>query len=142
MEKLKVERKNTTKHILTSELPVAERFQRLSTKSKDFLDTIKMICYRAETAMVSILKESMSRVDDTRSFAKSLYQLEADLLPDEKKEILKERLHQLATRNADEELANLCSVLNETETIFPGTKLRLFFGIGVLLNRRVQEVCH
>ena len=127
IERLKIERKSTPKHILTSELPEVERFQRLSTKSKDFLDTIKMICYRAETAMSNILKETMSRGDDARSFAKTLYQLEADLLPDEEKGILKVRLHRLATRSADESLENLCSVLNETETIFPGTKLRLFY---------------
>jgi len=124
---LKIERKNTPKHILTSELPELERFQRLNTKSKDFLDTIKMICYRAETAMANILKDAMTRVDDARSFAKSLYQLEADLLPDKEKGILKVRLHRLATRSADETLEGLCSILNETETIFPGTNLRLFY---------------
>ncbi len=77
--------------------------------------------------MASILKESMSREDDARSLVKSLYQLEADLLPDVEKRILKVRLHRIATRKADEALANLCSILNETETIFPGTNLRLFY---------------
>ena len=125
--KLKAERKNTPKHVLTSELPKEERFHCLNTKSKDFLDTIKMICYRTETAMVSILKESMSREDDARSFAKALYQLSGDILPDEERGILKVRLHRLSTQSADETLGNLCSTLNETETTFPGTKLRLFY---------------
>lgn len=124
---LKAERKNTPKHVLTSELPKEVQYQRLNTKSKDFLDTIKMICYRTETAMVSILRESMSREDDARSFAKSLYQLGGDILPDVEKGILKVRLHRLATQSADETLNNLCSILNETETVFPGTKLRLFY---------------
>ena len=45
----------------------------------------------------------------------------------EEKGILKVRMHRLVTRNADEALANLCSVLNETETILPVTDLRLFY---------------
>ena len=79
VEKLKSERKSTPKHIQVSELPKEEKLQRLKFQSKDFLDTIKMIAYRAETAMVNILRESMSREDDARSFVRSLYQTTGDI---------------------------------------------------------------
>lgn len=125
IEKLKRERKETPKHIVISELPEEERYQRLSTQSKDLLDTIKMIAYRAETAMVNILRESMSREDDARSFVRSLYRTEGDIIPENG--ILRVRLHHMANRSADETARKLCEVLNESEVIFPGTKLRLVY---------------
>jgi len=63
---IKEQRKNTQKHITVSQLPEEERFTRLSTQSKHFIDTIKMISYRAETAMSYVLKEKMSRPDESR----------------------------------------------------------------------------
>ena len=56
VDKLKQERKATKKHITIAELPEDERFSRLSTKSKYLIDTIKMIAYRAETAMSNLLR--------------------------------------------------------------------------------------
>jgi len=127
IEALKDERKKTKKHILVSELPDEERLQRLSSKSKDFLDTIKMICYRAETAMVKVSREVLSRADDARSFIRSLYETEVDILPDEENGILKIRLHCLATRSANEVAQHLCDTLNETKTTFPGTNLKILY---------------
>lgn len=127
IEALKVERKKTKKHILVSELPDEERLQRLNSKSKDFLDTIKMICYRAETAMVKVAREVLSRADDARSFIRSLYETEIDILPDGENGVLKIRLHCLTTRSANEVAQHLCDALNETETIFPGTKLKILY---------------
>lgn len=127
IEGLKADRRATKRHVTIVELPPEERFQRLKSKSKDFLDTIKMICYRAETAMVKVLRESMCRTEDARSFIQSLYQTEADIIPDEKNGLLIVRLHHMANRCHDETARFLCSTLNETETVFPGTKLRLFY---------------
>jgi hypothetical protein len=127
IEQLKVERKNTSKHVAVSELPEEQRLQRLSTESKDFLDTLKMIAYRAETAMVNQVREVLKREDDARSFIRSLYQTEGDIIPDEAHGVLKIRLHHLTTKSADEVLKRLCTVLNETETVYPGTKLKLVY---------------
>lgn len=127
IEQLKIERKNIPKHIQLAQLPEEERFQRLSANSKDFLDTIKMIAYRSETAMVNIVREAMSREDDARSFVRCLYQTSVDIIPDIRKGILMIRLHQMTAHSADEVARQLCTILNETETVFPGTKLRLFY---------------
>ena len=127
IEKLKKERKEIPKHIQLAELPEEERFQSLCTASKDLLDTIKMIAYRSETAMVNILRESMSRDDDARSFVRCLYQTEGDIIPNEEKGIMTVRLHHMANRSFDATAKQLCIVLNESETIFPGTKLRVVY---------------
>ncbi len=51
-------------------------------KRKHFLDTIKMIAYRAETSLVSILHEHLARSDDARTLIRQIFETEADLLSD------------------------------------------------------------
>lgn len=127
INRLKKERKETVKHILISALPEEERFQRFGAKSKDLLDTLKMIAYRSETAMINILRESMSREDDARTLARCLYQTEGDIIVDKENNTLRVRLHHMANRSADKAVSRLCEVLNQSETIFPGTKLKIFY---------------
>jgi hypothetical protein len=127
LEELKRQRKEVKHHITVAELPEKDRFKRLSIQSKHLVDTIKMVAYRAETAMVQIVREKMSREDDARSLLLALYKAEVDLLPDEKAGTLTVRVHHLANRSADEVIHHLCKELNMTETIFPGTELRLVY---------------
>ena len=79
---LKAKRNETPHHITTDELPAQARFVQLSTHSKQLVDTIKMIAYRAETAMANNLREHLKRPDEARRLLSSLYTSEADLLPD------------------------------------------------------------
>jgi len=66
-QRLKEERKQTARHITVAELPEEERFEQLSTPSKHLIDTIKMVAYRAETAMANQLREIISRPDEART---------------------------------------------------------------------------
>ena len=45
-------------------LPEQDRFTRLRTERKHFVDTIKMIAYRAETSLASLLREHLVRSDE------------------------------------------------------------------------------
>ena len=135
IEGFKQKRKATVRHITVAQLPEKQRFSRLSTQTKHFIDTIKMIAYRAETSMVHIVREQMARNDDARSLLRSIYSTDADLLPDEDNATLTVRLHHLANHATDETLRHLCAELNETETIFPGTNLRLIFELVSSQNR-------
>jgi hypothetical protein len=81
----KAERKATPQHIPIDELPEEARFRQLSTQSKHLLDTIKMIAYRAETAMAYSLREHLSRPHHARRLLCALYTTDADLLPDPSK---------------------------------------------------------
>lgn len=124
---LKAQRKATKKHITYGELPEAARFDRLSTQSKHLLDTIKMIAYRAETAMVQIIHPKMARRDDARSLLRAIYNTEVDILPDQQTKTLTIQLHPLANQSSDEAVRHLCDELNATEALFPGTELRLIY---------------
>jgi hypothetical protein len=127
VDELKVQRRATKRHITYNELPQDARFDRLSTQSKHLIDTIKMIAYRAETAMVQIVREKMTRHDDARSLMRAIYKTEVDLQPDLQAKTLTVRIHPLANASSDEALRHLCSQLNATETTFPATELRVIY---------------
>jgi len=139
---LKEQRKSTRKHITAGELPPEERLNRLIRQSKHFVDTIKMIAYRAETAMTLILREKkmISRTEDARSLLRSIYRSEADLIPDEVGKTLTVRIHYPTTRSAAEVVRHLCSEMNLTDTIFPGTDLKMIFELVSPQNPRNQDV--
>jgi hypothetical protein len=128
--KLKAERKQTPRRLPVKDLPEQDRFQRLLPERKHFLDTIKMISYRAETAMASALREHLARNDDARALLRQIYHTEVDLLPDEQAKTLTVRLHHLAQTAHDQAIGHLCEELNATQTVFPGTDLRLVYQIG------------
>ena len=123
----KIERKATPKHVTMGELSAEERFKQLGTKGKYFIDTIKMIAYRAETAMAGIVRETMSRHNDARNLLRAIYATEADIVPDEAAGTLTVRLHQLANRSSSETIRHLCNELNATMTKFPGTNMLLIY---------------
>jgi prepilin-type processing-associated H-X9-DG protein len=127
VEDLKAQRRATKRRIAYAELPPEARFDRLSTQSKHFIDTIKMIAYRAETAMAQIVRQKMARHDDARSLLRAIYSTEADIIPDPQAKTLTIRLHPLANASSDLALSHLCAELNSTETLFPATELRLIY---------------
>jgi hypothetical protein len=130
LDTLKAKRRKTPHHITTDELPEEARFLQLSTHSKQLIDTIKLIAYRAETAMANSLREHLKRPDEARRLLASLYTTEADLLPDPEAGTLTVRLHHSANAATDRAIEKLCEELNATETVFPRTNLRLVMKVG------------
>jgi len=127
---LKGKKKETDKHIPIAELPEDARFSKLATGTKQLIDTVKMVAYRAETAMVNILRGAMSRANDARQLMVAIYQSEADISPDHHNKTLTVRLHRLANHSNDRAIETLCKELNETKTVFPGTDFRMIFEFG------------
>ena len=137
---LKAKRKQIMHHIAIGELSEADRFTRLRTEQKHFLDTIKMIAYRAESSMVEIARENMARLDDARALIRRICDTEVDFIPNLTLNTLTIRLHHSATNAHDQTIQHLCNDLNDTETIFPGTKLKILYEIGSTQNHASQEV--
>ncbi|MGA2347204.1 MAG: putative transposase [Candidatus Sulfotelmatobacter sp.] len=130
LDHLKLQRKATPHHIPVKDLPEKDRFTRLPPERKHFIDTIKMISYRAETSMVAIVRERLSRTDDARALLRQIYDLEADLIPHPETSTLLVKLHHLTQAAHDAALQHLCDQLNETETVFPETDMRIRFQVG------------
>ena len=127
LDKLKAERKLTPKRIASKDLPESARFDRLLPERKHFVDTIKMIAYRAETSMAHVLREHLARHDDARALLRSVFNNEVDLVPDLGANTLTVRLHYLSHDAQDIAVSYLCDKLNETKTTFPGTDLRIVY---------------
>jgi len=140
MDTLKRQRKQTPHHIPVKDLPEEDRFTRLRTERKHFVDTLKMIAYRAETSLASLLREHLARSDDARALLRQIFNNEVDLVPDSAAHTLTVRLHHLTQAAHDKAIAQLCIVLNETRTVFPATNLTLIFEIGSSGIPRGQEV--
>lgn len=130
IDKLKQQRKGTLHHIPVQSLPEENRFTRLRTERKHFIDTIKMIAYRAESSMASLLRERLARSDDARALLRQIFETEADLTPDLVANTLTVRLHHLTQAAHDQAIEQLLAELNATQTIFPGTDLTLVFKLG------------
>jgi hypothetical protein len=129
LERLKSERRKEPKKVALSELPEEERFESLCHRSKHFIDTIKIVAYRAETAVAQILAEKMHPYhrDEARGLARQIFKTEANLRPDPVARTLTVEIHGLSTPRDDAALEHLCAELNATETIYPGTDLRLVY---------------
>jgi hypothetical protein len=127
--RLKERRKETAKHIAVSELPEGEQWLKLATRSKHFIDTIKIIAYRAETALARIVREKLNthHQDEARALVRDICSTEANLIPDQQAKTLTIELHSLATPKANAIAAHLCDELTATEIPYPGTNLRMIF---------------
>jgi hypothetical protein len=129
LAELKKKRRQTDKHVALQDLPEAQRFGQLRTDKKHLVDTIKLIAYRAETALVQIVRETLRRWDDARALVRQVFESAVDLRPDPQNKTLTVRLHRLTTAAHDEALQHLCAELTDTETVYPGTDLRMIYQV-------------
>ncbi len=88
LEELKKKRSSVSKHIDFQNLPEDKKFEKLKSSSRLLLNTIKMMDYRAETAMSMILKEFLHRDQDARPIIRELFKTDADIVPDHESKIL------------------------------------------------------
>jgi len=122
--------KTTPGHLKWDELPETEKFERLAPSRKQLADTVKMIAYRAETAMASIVREKLARSDDARSLLRDLFLSTADLLPDQEQRRLRVSVHPMSNPRSNRAIAHLLEQLNAAEFSYPGTNLQLVYSIA------------
>ncbi|HLN30680.1 MAG TPA: hypothetical protein VK395_23265 [Gemmataceae bacterium] len=122
--------KETPGHLAWDELPAAEKFERLAPSRKQLVDTVKMIAYRAETAMASIVREVLARTDDARSLLRDLFRSDADLVPDMEQRVVRVHVHPMSNPRSNRAIAHLLEHLNAAEFTYPGTNLRLVYSIA------------
>ncbi|MEA3448550.1 MAG: hypothetical protein U9Q98_08915 [Bacteroidota bacterium] len=127
IEQIKAKKKVIPRKIAYSELPEVEKFDNVINKRKHFLDTIKIIAYRAETALSNIIKQYMSHEDESRLLLKQIYKTDTNIKVDQENKRLVVEIHRLAYRKDDKNLEKLCQSMNETQLQFPDTNLTLFY---------------
>ena len=122
--------KQTPKHITWAELQDPDKFHRLLPGRKRLIDTVRMIAYRAETAMVGLLTAPTVDSAAARGLLQDLFVTEADILPEPEKQLLRIRVHGASTPAANRALLRLIEQLNAAEILYPGTELRLIYELG------------
>ena len=127
LETVKTQQQETPTHLAWEELPEESKFERLSPNRKRLLDTVKMVAYRAETAMAAIVREELSRQDDARSVLRDLFRSSADLIPSPETNQLEIHVHALANPRTNRAIEHLLEELNAASLTYPGTKLRLAY---------------
>ena len=130
LNELKTELKQTDKHITWGELDEKDKFLRLLPGRKRLMDTIRMIAYRAETAMVGLLTGPTVDSPDARNLLQNLFQTEGDVLPDLENQKLNIRLHGASRPAANRALVQLFEHLNSAQVKYPGTELQMVFELG------------
>lgn len=130
LNELKAELKQTSKHIKWKELDEKDKFLRLLPGRKRLMDTIRMIAYRAETAMVGLVTGPTVDSSDARCLLQDLFLTEADILPDSENGRLNIRVHSASRPAANRALAQLFEHLNSAQVKYPGTELKMTFELG------------
>ena len=126
-ETLREQRRNTPKKVEISSLPVEKRPTQLAPLSKQLTNTVKMIAYRAETALVALLRKHLKREDDARALVREIFVTAADLIPDHKNQTLTVCLHHMANPVHDRAVAALLEELNKRQFKHPQTGARMIY---------------
>ena len=129
---LKEQMQSTPKHLEWDDLPEGDKFERLAPSRKRLTDTVKLVAYRAETALAMILREELSHPDEARCLLRDLFRSDADIYPDEAAGVLEVRLHTLANPRSNRAIQHLLDHLNASEFVYPGTTLRLTYTLTAL----------
>lgn len=131
LENIKAEKRKIPQHVTWNQLPEQDRFNRLTTSRKRLADTVKMIAYRAETAMANLLQSPTVSNAEARSILRSLFNNEADVIPGKDGETLRIIVHGAPNPAANRAIFSLIEKLNQTQTDYPGTNLRMVFESAV-----------
>lgn len=127
MDEVKGQRQAAPHHLAWDELPPESKFQRLAPSRKRLMDTVKLIAYRAETAMTAVLRAELARDDDARALVRELFRCEADLSPDPTRGQLAIGVHGLANPRSNRAIQHLLDELNAAAHTYPGTNLKLVY---------------
>jgi hypothetical protein len=122
------QRKGKPSRISIAEMPAEKRYDKLLTEGKKFKNAMLMIAYRAESALYNIMGEFYkNREKDGRMLLKEIFSTHADLYPDYANKTLTVTLHTLSSPRANQAAEKLCEFLNQTETEYPYTDLKLIY---------------
>ena len=97
---------------------------RLATERKHLTDIIKMVAYQAESDLLALLRPHYARADqEGRTLLHELFGTAGDIhVGDRELQIV---MDPLSSPHRTRAAQGLCQMLDETATVFPGSRLRL-----------------
>ena len=92
-------------------------------------DAVKMVAYRAETAMVALLRRHLKKEDDARALIRELFVSSADIEPNALANTLTIKIHRMASPAHDRAIAALLEELTQQDFPHPETGARMTFAL-------------
>jgi len=129
LARLRLERKHTPRKVTLDSLAEDQRPNELLPLGKMLCDTVKMIAYRAETALVALLRRHLKNEDEARALIRDLFTASADIEPDERAKILTIRIHRMANPAQDKVIAGLLDELTQQGFCHPETGARMIYAL-------------
>jgi transposase len=127
--KLTERQKALPARIPLAEAPDAEKAMKLSTERKHLTNILKMVAYQIEGTLVELLRPHYARTEDEgRTLIQTALRSSASIEPTEKE--IHVNLIPLSSPHRSKAIALVCDTLNKTETIFPGTNMRIRFSVS------------
>lgn len=127
---LRQERRRTPRKVPIESLPKDDRPSQLRPLGKMLADTVKMIAYRAETALVGLLRPHLAKEEEARALIRELFVSSADLEPNEKQNTLTIRIHRMASPAHDKAIEALLDILTSENFLHPETGMRLIYRLA------------
>ena len=101
---------------------------KLATERKHLTDIIKMVAYQAESDLVALLRPHYARADqEGRTLLHELFATAGDIRVSDSE--LHITLAPLSSPHRTHAAQALCEMLDQTATIFPGSRLRIRFAV-------------
>jgi len=101
---------------------------KLATERKHLADIIKMVAYQAESDLLALLRPHYARVEqEGRTLLHELFATAGDIQVSDTE--LRITLAPLSSPHRTRAAQSLCEVLDQTATIFPGSRLRMRFAV-------------
>ena len=127
VEELVEQRSKVPTHVPVGE--VRDEVVRLPRDKKQLTDGLKMLAHQVETDLVRVVAPFYARsLDEGRTLVTAALQSAADL--DVADDELRVTLAAQSSPHRSRAIAELCVLLNATETVFPGTPLRLHYAVA------------
>lgn len=129
LQALCTHRKATPRKVALGRLPEEQRPSQLKPLTKTLSDAVKMIAYRAETAMVGLLRRHLKKEDDARALIRELFVSAGDIEPDSQAATVTVRIHRMANPAHDRAMAALLEEINQQEFKHPETGAKMTFAL-------------
>jgi len=127
LDQLRAQRRKAPRKVPLSSLPEDQRTTQLLPLNKTLTDTVKMIAYRAETALVALVLPHLKKEEEARALVRELLISSADIHPDESQGTLTVRIHRMAAPAHDKAITALLNELNKLEFRHPETDARMIY---------------
>jgi len=127
--RLRAERKATPRKVTIDSLPRDQRPTQLPPLNKMLTDTVKMVAYRAETALVALLRPHLKKEEEARALVRELFVTSADIEPNDAANTLTIRIHRMAAPVHDKAIAALLEELTALGFRHPETDAKIIYSL-------------